>query len=492
MTEIQGRPPLPGKTAQVRVRIAPSPTGDPHVGTAYIALFNYALATRYNGVFVLRIEDTDQERCSPRSERDILEALRWLGLCWDEGPDCGGLYGPYRQSERLPVYQNHVQKLVAAGHAYPCFCSKERLESLRTAQEGESLQGYDGHCRDLDPQVAAARIAEDEPHVLRFRSPRDQGETRFMDHLRGEQCWKHKQIDDFVLLKSDRFPTYHLANVVDDHLMRISHVLRGEEWLASTAKHVLLYKAFGWDPPEFFHLGLLRNADKSKLSKRKNPVSILHYKELGYLPHTLLEYLATLGYSDPQGRDRVDRFEMRKNFDWTRMSPGGPVFDGTKLDAWGCEDLRALNSAEVVERLTALLEDGPLRRLVGRAAERVPRLGDILPYIVFAFGGVLDYPDHLLENSLPSGRSPEEVASTLEKFADTCQDFTDPGKLENFARTFCQDHGWKTKDLFTLLRVAVTARRSTPGLFEVMAACGKSRVRLRLRDVATKIRQEKP
>lgn len=486
MSEIQNRPPLPGKS-RIRVRIAPSPTGDPHVGTAYIALFNYALACRYHGTFVLRIEDTDQERCSPESEEDILTALRWLGLHWDEGVGVGGPHGPYRQSERLPIYQNSVRTLLRSGHAYPCFCSKEKLEELHKTQEGKPFQGYDGRCRDIDPKEAEVRMADGEPHVIRFRSPRDQGETRFMDHLRGEQSWKHDQIDDFVLLKSDRFPTYHLASVVDDHLMGITHVLRGEEWLSSTAKHILLYKAFGWDPPEFFHLGLLRNADKSKLSKRKNPVSILHYRDLGYFPKTLLEYLATLGYSAPSEADRVDRYEMLRTFDWTRLKPGGPVFDVAKLNAWNAEDLRGTSDQDLREMM-GLVFDQRFMGLLRIAKGRVTSLEDMIPSMVFLFGGALEYPPGVLQGAKPSSKTPEEAAKTLEDFADQVGRNFDPVPLEKNTREFCVSTGWKTKELFMLLRVAVTGRTATPGLFEVMSLCGKSRVRLRLRDAASKIR----
>ncbi|MBL8944898.1 MAG: glutamate--tRNA ligase, partial [Myxococcales bacterium] len=262
MTDVPGRmPPV--------VRIAPSPTGDPHVGTAYIALFNYAFARRHGGRFILRIEDTDQERSSRSSEDAIFEALRWLGLEWDEGPDKGGPNGPYRQSERLDIYREHIDRLLATGAAYRCFCTRERLDELRRAQVAAKVEhpGYDRHGRGLDPAVGAARAAAGETHVVRLAVPTE-GDIVVHDRLRGEVRFGVAQVDEQVLMKSDGFPTYHLANVVDDRLMGVTHVIRGEEWLSSTPKHVLLYQAFGWEPPEFYHLGLLRNADRSKLSKR--------------------------------------------------------------------------------------------------------------------------------------------------------------------------------------------------------------------------------
>ncbi|MBN2582283.1 MAG: glutamate--tRNA ligase, partial [Planctomycetes bacterium] len=265
----------------VRVRIAPSPTGDPHVGTAYIALFNLCFARRSGGKFVLRIEDTDQTRSTPESEQAIFDALHWLGLDYDEGPDAGGPLGPYRQSERLDIYRREVQKLLDSGHAYYCFCTAERLAEVRAGQqERKEKIGYDGHCRTISLAEAEKRAAAGEPHVVRLAVP-PEGETTFHDQLRGPITFQNSTIDDQVLLKSDRFPTYHLANVVDDHLMEITHVCRAEEWITSTPKHVLLYDAFGWQFPEFVHMPLLRNQDRSKISKRKNPTSLNWYREQG-------------------------------------------------------------------------------------------------------------------------------------------------------------------------------------------------------------------
>jgi glutamyl-tRNA synthetase len=489
-----------------RVRIAPSPTGDPHVGTAYIALFNYAFARRHGGRFVLRIEDTDQERYTPGSEQAILEALRWLGLTWDEGPDVGGEHGPYRQSERLAHYREQLERLLeedaafgAAGDdhggphkkAYRCFCTRERLETLRKQQMAAkaSFLGYDGCCRALDPGEAKRRAAAGEPHVVRLRVPRGEGATTIVaDRLRGDVAFAHSEIDDQVLLKSDGFPTYHLANVVDDHLMGITHVIRGEEWLSSTPKHVLLYAAFGWEAPEWYHLGLLRNADKSKLSKRKNPVSIIHYRELGFLPSTFLNFLATLGFSLGDDRERFTLQEMVDAFDWSRVSTGGPVFDPRKLEAFNADDIRALSPAALYEHMmTHVLRPERLQAMLSLAHERLTRLDDFVPYVSFFFGASLDYSSVLPQVRI-KGRTHAQSAKLLRVFIEEIEKDTQaraftPQGLEAFAREFCERQGWKARDLFTLLRIAVTGRIAAPPLFDTMALVGKDRARMRLRDL---------
>ncbi|MCB9701742.1 MAG: glutamate--tRNA ligase [Myxococcales bacterium] len=473
-----------------RVRIAPSPTGDPHVGTAYIALFNFVFARKYGGRFVLRIEDTDQERSTASSEAAILEALRWLGFEWEEGPDVGGPHGPYRQSERLGIYQAHVQRLLDGGHAYRCFCTRERLDALRREQieAKASHLGYDGHCRALSPDEGARRAADGEAHVVRLRVP-SEGETSFFDHLRQETIgFQNEQIDDQVLVKSDGFPTYHLANVVDDHLMGITHVIRGEEWITSTPKHVLLYRAFGWEEPCFFHLGLLRNTDRSKLSKRKNPVSIFHYRDLGYLPETLLNFMATLGFSMGDDRERFTLDEMITAFEWSKVSAGGPVFDAAKLDAFNGADIRAMDVDTLHRRLLeTTLAPERLRALLFHAKERIARLDDVVPYISFAFGAEVDYGP-VLDKVKIKKRSRQDVIDVLERFAEEIE--RDPAArtfeaaaLEAFSRGFCERSGWKAKDLFTLLRIAVTGRTAAPPLFDTMAICGKDRCRLRIRDL---------
>ena len=262
----------------IRTRIAPSPTGDPHVGTAYMALFNQVFANSRGGQFILRIEDTDRARSTAASEAAIFDALRWAGIEWHEGPDVGGDYGPYRQSERLDIYRRHAEQLLESGRAFRCFCTAERLEAMRREQQAaHETPRYDGRCQALSANEVSERLAAGEPHVVRLAVPED-GTCRFADGLRGDIEIPWRQVDMQVLVKSDGFPTYHLAVVVDDHLMDISHMLRGEEWISSTPKHQLLYEAFGWEMPMHYHLPLLRNPDGSKLSKRKNPTGLDYYR----------------------------------------------------------------------------------------------------------------------------------------------------------------------------------------------------------------------
>jgi len=397
---------------QVRTRVAPSPTGTPHIGTAYIALFNQAFARRHGGRFVLRIEDTDRARSSPKWEAALIEALRWLGIEWDEGPDVGGDFGPYRQSERLAVYREHADRLLKDGGAYPCFCTAERLEELRRrqVQEKAAIQGYDGLCASISSAEARRRINAGEPHVIRMRVPSD-GECVFRDRLRGEIRIPWSQVDHQVLMKSDGYPTYHLANVVDDHLMRITHVIRGEEWISSGPKHVLLYSLFGWKPPEFIHLPLLRNPDKTKLSKRRNPTSILYYRDAGYLPEALLNYLCLMGYSRADGREIFSIQEMVGDFDIDRISLGGPIFDLNKLSSFNAQYIRRMTPDE----LAKLLEEWRLnrdywRRIVPLAQPRLQRLADFVPMSAFMFADRLSYG---VEELLASAKDQINVAELL-------------------------------------------------------------------------------
>ena len=316
---------------RVRVRIAPSPTGDPHVGTAYIGLFNYAFAKHNQGDFLLRIEDTDRTRFSGDSEQQIFDSMKWLGLNYDEGPDVGGDKGPYRQSERFHIYKEYAEKLVEKGKAYYCFCTSERLQKLRDRQVAmKQAPGYDGHCRNLTAEEVKSKLEAGEAYVIRLRMPYE-GETIVKDELRGNIIFENSKIDDQVLLKSDGFPTYHLANIVDDYLMGITHVIRAEEWIASTPKHIQLYKAFAWEEPKWYHMPLLRNADKTKISKRKNPVSLNYYREEGYLREGLLNFLALMGWSLGGDKEIFTLDEMIENFSFDRISLGGPVFDLVKL-----------------------------------------------------------------------------------------------------------------------------------------------------------------
>lgn len=476
--------PASNTAAPVRVRIAPSPTGDPHVGTAYIALFNFVFAKKHGGQFILRIEDTDQTRSHPESEKAILRALNWVGLTWDEGPDVGGPYGPYRQSERVELYRKSIQTLIDNGTAYRCFCTEARVDELRKQQKvaGGRL-GYDRHCRSVSMQDAAARAAAGEPFVVRLKMPTE-GETIVKDLLRGDVRFENALIDDQVLLKTDGFPTYHLANVVDDHEMKITHVIRAEEWLVSTPKHEALYKAFGWQVPTWVHMPLLRNPDKSKISKRKNPVSLDYYRDAGYLPEALLNFLGTMGWSISGDREKFDLAEMISVFTFDRVSLGGPVFDLVKLRVLNSIYLRELGDQQFVERLrTWRFSDEYLRKLVPLVKERVELFSDFVAKTDFFFYGDVDHAA-LGADLLPKKRTRAETIEVLKaitEWLDLQRDFS-AAALETDAKVFAEKVGWAGKEVFMLLRVGATARKATPPLFETLSVLGRDLVRRRIRE----------
>lgn len=487
------------------VRIAPSPTGDPHVGTAYTALFNFALAHVTDGRFILRIEDTDQTRYDENSERQITEALHWLGLEYQEGPDVGGPNGPYRQSERTEIYREYCDKLLAEGQAYRCFCTTERLSEMRAAQRARKASlGYDGLCRDFQPEEVQERLDQGVPHVVRLKVPKDRS-IEFKDMLRDTVVIEGRTIDDQVLLKSDGFPTYHLANVIDDHLMEITDVIRAEEWITSTPKHVLLYEAFGWEPPRFRHLPLLRNKDKSKISKRKNPTSVLWYKQNGYLPEAVINFLALMGYSHPNGDEIFSFAEMLETFDASRIFTSGPVFDLEKLQWLNGEYIRADDQDKLVDRVLAHLAyrlssglepnpetDGPLyewideqggfeadaaRDMIARTMplvrERIKTLEEYAPVTRCFFRR--DVSGYSMEELTPKKRNGGEVLDLLrvmhERLGALDDWTTDP--IQALLRGLCDELDWKPRELFQPLRVAITGSKVSPPLFESMELIGK-------------------
>ncbi|MBI3180198.1 MAG: glutamate--tRNA ligase [Deltaproteobacteria bacterium] len=468
----------------VRVRIAPSPTGDPHVGTAYIALFNYVFAKQQSGQFILRIEDTDQARSKPAWETMIVEALRWLGITWDEGPDIGGPHAPYRQSERGDIYRRHAQVLVDKGAAYPCFCAPERLEELRKEQrQRKANPGYDGRCRKLTAGEAAALRSRGAPHTIRLKVPHE-GATTFKDELRGPVSFENVQIDDQVLLKSDGLPTYHLANVVDDRLMEITHVMRAEEWVTSTPKHVLLYAAFGWQEPVWIHMPLLRNPDKSKISKRRNPVSLNYYRDAGFYAEAMLNYLGMMGWTMPDGREKFSLADMVASFTLERISLGGPVFDLAKLTWLNGLYIRD----EPVERLAQRLRDTvfsltQLRAVAPLVHARINKLEDFVDLAHFFFNGDVGWDREARAALVLKDRSPKESAKLLEAILEII-DATprlEAGEIEAKLRALADTSGNQAQELFMLLRAAVTGRTATPPLFETMAVLGKERCRRRLK-----------
>ena len=463
---------------ETRVRVAPSPTGDPHVGTAYIAVFNLAYAKASGGKFILRIEDTDRERSRPESETRIMESLRWLDLNCDEGPDVGGPYGPYRQSERRDRYAEYVQQLIERGKAYRCFCTKDRLDGLRAQQKADKARlGYDGLCREVDPQEAEGRARAGETHVIRLAVPKD-GQTAFRDEIRGEDIvFENREIDDQVLVKSDGWPTYHLASVVDDHLMKISEVIRAEEWITSTPKHILLYESFGWPRPRFFHMPLLRNQDKSKISKRKNPTSLDWYREQGYLPEALLNFLALLGWSIGGDREKFSFEEMVAEFNWERVKTSEPIFDFQKLDWLNGLYLRELPVDEFCGRVVSggFADRAKLERvepIMPEIQERMKKLNEFDAVAGFFFADELEYEAELLIPKKKDAGFAREVLTRVRPECEAIEPWS-AAALEEMMRTVSEETGWKTRDLFMPVRVAVTGSKATPPLFESMEVLGR-------------------
>lgn len=373
-------------TKPIRTRIAPSPTGFPHVGTAYIALFNMVFAKSQGGEFILRIEDTDQVRSTDQSEQMILNALKWAGLTWSEGPDVGGQFAPYRQSERSEIYKKYANELLDKGHAFRCFCTTDELDQMRREQEAQGLPvRYDGRYANLSREDSDRLADSGKPFVIRMRVPTE-GECVIDDMLRGKITIPWQTVDMQVLLKADGLPTYHLANVVDDHLMQISHVIRGEEWINSAPKHKLLYEYFGWDMPVLCHMPLLRNPDKSKLSKRKNPTSITYYKDVGVLPEALINYLGRMGYSLPSEAEKFGLDEMIESFDVKRVSLGGPVFDIEKLYWLNGEYLRAMSPEQLKAKILAWASDDDKLTAIAKAIQpRINVLSDAVNWAGFYF-----------------------------------------------------------------------------------------------------------
>ena len=476
----------------VRVRVAPSPTGDPHVGTAYMSLFNLACARQQGGRFILRIEDTDRARYVASSEQQIFDTLHWLGLDWDEGPDKGGPYAPYRQSERSDSYRQHVDELLAAGHAYLCWCSTERLAQMREEQQKAKLPtGYDRLCHGKTLEERAQLPGFSEHPVVRMLIP-DDVPLAFQDVIRGEV--KAPRPDDQVIVKADGFPTYHLANVVDDHEMAITHVVRGEEWISSTPKHVLLYQWLGWDAPKFAHMPLLRNTDKSKISKRKNPAARLTwFVEQGYLPEALRNFLALMGYSQPDGEEVFTFDDMVRDFDWARVNTVGPVFDLDKLGWLNGHYIRQLSVDDLAGRVTdhlvrrRLLPPEPTeeqRTLVRAAAPLVSERMQVLSEAEGMLGFLLVDDPHfqvdladaekvLTAEARPALRAAAEALDALPAWTTTA--------IEQALRDALVDGlGLKPKVAFGPVRVAITGRRVSPPLFESLELLGRERTIERL------------
>ncbi len=467
----------------VRTRVAPSPTGDPHVGTAYMALFNRCFAHAHGGQFILRIEDTDQTRSTAHAEQMILDSLRWLGLDWDEGPEVGGDFGPYRQSERKDLYGQYAWQLVEQGDAFVCYRTPEELEVLREARRSQGLAtALKPSDLELDPKEAEQRKAQGGPFVIRMRVPESDGACTINDRLRGAIELDWSMVDAQILLKSDGMPTYHLANVVDDHLMQITHVIRGEEWLNSAPKHQLLYQYFGWDMPELCHMPLLRNPDKSKLSKRKNPTSILYYQRMGYLPEALVNYLGRMGWSMPDEQEKFSLAEMQAAFDIDRVSLGGPIFDVEKLK-WlnGLWMRESLDIDALAERLKQWLwNDQTLEKILPHAQGRMEIMSDFVPLSGYLMSGEVAVTAESFEGTADS---PEELLKRLQFVLwrlEAQQDW-ERGALFSSLKALADAMELKPKTLFAPLFVAISGKTSAYSIPDSMAILGPDLTRARLR-----------
>jgi glutamyl-tRNA synthetase len=468
---------------EVRVRFAPSPTGYLHVGGLRTALYNYLFARRQGGTMVLRIEDTDQSRKVEGAVENLLNVFQWLGLEFDEGPHAGGAFGPYVQSERLAIYRQHVEQLASGGQAYPCFCSSETLEKMRADQTARSaVPMYDRRCRKLDRAEAMKRVEAGEPHVWRMAVPLRRN-IQVMDLIRGDVRVDSSTVDDQVLLKSDGFPTYHLANVVDDHLMEISHVIRGEEWLPSTPKHVLLYEFFGWEPPQWAHLPLLLNPDRSKLSKRTGDVAVEEYRRKGILPSALINFVALLGWHPTDDREVLTMEEMIQEFSLERVGKGGAVFDLAKLEWMNGEHLRLLPDEQAVSYLMDFAEERRVSREQLAAIWPLMKARVRLPKDLFEDNAYFfDDPTEFDSAGVAKHFKDATIVQALRDYAaelPTVNSFS-PEPLEAHLRAMCEARGISAGKLIHPIRLALTGKTVSPGLFEMMTVLGREIVQRRL------------
>lgn len=465
----------------VRVRFAPSPTGFLHVGGLRTALYNYLFARRTSGKFVLRIEDTDQSRKVEGAIEDLIDTLHWAGLDFDEGPDKGGDYGPYVQSLRLTTYHEHVERLVQQEKAYRCFCTAQRIEQIRKERLVKKLSpSYDRHCRDIPRSESESRRAAGESFVVRMKVPLT-GEMAFDDMIRGQVTIAFSVLDDQVILKSDGFPTYHLAVVVDDHLMGISHVIRGEEWLPSTPKHVLLYRAFGWVVPQYAHLPLLLNPDKSKLSKRQGDVAVEDYRRKGYLKEALVNFVALLGWNPGDDREIFSLEELVGEFSLERVGKSGAVFNTEKLNWMNAQYLRKKSDAEILamlkEYLTSRLpgggasfDDGYLTGVIVAMRERVTFINEFYEKSPYFFVAPSEY-----DPSVVKKRWKPETPASLKSYVEAISAYPQPGKeeFETALRKTAESLKKSVADLIHPLRLAVSGVGAGPGLYDILVLLGK-------------------
>ncbi|MBV6511088.1 MAG: Glutamate--tRNA ligase [Ignavibacteriaceae bacterium] len=479
-----------------RVRFAPSPTGYLHVGGLRTALYNYLYAKKNGGTFVLRIEDTDRNRYVEGAVENLIETLNWCGLTYDEGPVTGGDCGPYIQSERLDIYKREVEKLIESGKAYHCFCTAERLTQLREEQQKQNQQTkYDKHCISLNREERETKIAKGEQFVIRL-NVEPGAKVAFDDIVRGHVEFDRETIDDQVLLKSDGYPTYHLANVIDDHFMKITHVIRGEEWLSSTPKHVLLYDAFGWERPVFAHLPLLLNPDKSKLSKRQGDVAVEDYKKKGFLKEALVNFVALLGWNAGDDRELFSLKEMEELFTLERVNKSGAVFNLEKLNWMNFEHLRMKSDAEILAMIreelaksefsSGVYSDEYLVNIIHAMKERVNFAAEFVSKCPYFYAAPREYEQQSIDKNWKP-ETPEQLKALSENFA----------KLENpdthafeqaLADTAAALNAGKGK-LIHPLRLAVSGVSSGPGMFDLLYILGRDEVIRRIDTAVQKIKK---
>ncbi len=484
-----------------RVRFAPSPTGRFHIGGARTALYNQLIARQTGGQFIIRIDDTDRKRFVPGAEAEMLESLSWLGLDWDEGPDRGGPDGPYRQSERMSLYQDHAQQLIESGAAYPCFCSPERLAQVRRDQQKRKQPPrYDGLCRRLPAEEAAARVASGEPYVVRFKTPTE-GQTTAVDLLRGEITVDNQTLDDYILLKSDGLPVYHLAAMVDDHLMRITHVLRSSEWLPTFPLHVLIYQAFGWEQPHWVHLSVFLNpSGKGKMSKRHaeqggSSIYASEFRELGYLPEAVVNWLALMGWSYDDHTEFFTMADLVEKFSLEKLNPSPAAVNFSKLDHFNGLHIRALDQRQLAERLAPVFTGAglavtteQLAPIVPLIQERIRTLDEAVEMAGFFFRERVEPdPTELIGKEM----TPPQSAAAAERAGQVIAGFPtiEVEAVEADLRGLAEELGLKVGQLFGILRVAVTGQRVSPPLIESMAIVGKQLVMQRI-EHAVKLLQE--
>jgi len=488
-----------------RTRIAPSPTGRFHLANARNALFAYLVARQTGGQFILRFEDTDQKRFVPGSEEEILRSLDWLGLTPDESPSHGGKYGPYRQTERREIYQHYARLLVEKGHAYPCFCTAERLNQMRKEQEARKVERvrYDGLCRRLDAEEAARRIAEGKKYVIRFKMPYE-GTTTAHDHVRGDIVTENKYLDDYVLLKSDGLPTYHLGAMADDHDMQITHVIRSAEWLPTFPLHVQIIRAFGWDEPVWVHPSIfLKPSGKGKMSKRDSSAAMKDghsifvgdLPDLGYIPEGVVNWIALMGWGVAED-DVMTLDAMLKRFSIDHLTPSPAAINFQKLDHFNGTHIRLLTIEDLARRIKPYLVEAGLEvdnetllKVTPLIRERLVTLDDSIAFAGFFFKDHVEpNPDELIAKELDAKQSAEIARKTLEilsSLPDLSHSVAEPPMRE-----FVEKSGWSANQVFGILRVAVTGQKVSPPLFESMEIIGKEKVLERLQnaiDILTKL-----